>query len=325
MKCCDKNNPLLYTKAEGSDSMDWLSRMNAVVSYIEENLDDVIDHDKLAKIACCSAHNFFRMFSFITDVSLSEYIRRRRLTLAALELQNSNIKVIDLALKYGYDSPISFTRAFQVLHGVTPTKARADGVMLKAYPKITFQISIKGEKEMDYRIESKETFQVFGIEEIFSTEAVMLDEHTDDPSIRKPADLWQDCHANGAYRKLDEVAGDLPTFINQELCNVHAVCDYRKTEKDTFPYMLCAFRTQNSKVDGYTVIDIPAHTWAIFPTEKFIWDDCSSVLGSLYKRIFSEWLPTSNYEQVGSLDMELYGGDDDYGYVEIWLAVQKKA
>jgi len=149
MKCCDIKNPLFYNDVEGGDEMDWLSRMNAAISYIEENLDGVIDHDRLAKIACCSAHNFYRMFSFITDTSLSEYIRRRRLTLAALDLQNSQIKVIDLALKYGYDSPISFARAFQALHGVTPTEARADGVMLKAYPKITFQISIKGEKEMD--------------------------------------------------------------------------------------------------------------------------------------------------------------------------------
>ena len=305
--------------------MDWLSRMNEAVNYIEDNLDGDIDHDKLASITCCSAHNFYRMFSFITDISLSEYIRRRRLTLAALELQNSNIKVIDLAIKYGYDSPVSFTRAFQVLHGATPTDARADGVMLKAYPKITFQLSIKGEKEMDYRIETREAFQVFGIEEIFGAEAVMMDGHIDDPDIRKPADLWGDCHANGAYERLNEASGALPTFVNQELCNVHAVCDYRDTEKDTFPYMLCAFRTQNSKTDGYTIVDIPAHTWAIFPTEKFVWDDCANVLGSLYKRIFSEWLPTSNYEQIGSLDMELYGGDDEMGYVEIWLAVKKKS
>ena len=304
--------------------MDWLTRMNAAVAYIEENLDSTIDYDELGKLACCSAHNFFRMFSFITDVSLAEYIRRRRLTLAALELQNSNVKIIDLAAKYGYDSPVSFTRAFQALHGVTPTSARADGVMLKAYPKIAFKISIKGEKEMDYRIETKEAFQIFGIEEVFNAEAAMMDGNPSEKTVRKPADLWADSHANGAYELLNQAAGDLPTFINQELCKVHAVCDYKETEKDTFPYMLCAFRTKNSKTEGYTIVDIPAHSWAIFPTGKFAWDDCGDVLGSLYKRIFSEWLPTSNYEQVGSLDMELYGGDDDFGYVEIWLAVKKK-
>jgi len=299
--------------------------MNAAITYVEETLTEDIDHDKLAKITCSSMHNFFRMFSFITDISFSEYVRRRRLTLAALDLQNSDIKVIDLAMKYGYDSPVSFSRAFQALHGVTPTEARTLGVMLKAYPKITFQMSIKGEKEMEYRIEAKEAFQVFGIEEVFKMEAGMTDSDvTTEEALRKPSDLWDDCHANGAYEKLASDSGGLPSFISSELCNVHAVCDYRETEAGTFPYMLCAFRTPNSKTEGYLVADVPAHTWAIFPTGKFAWDDCGKVLGSLYKRIFSEWLPSSNYEQVGSLDMELYGGDETHGYVEIWLAIRKK-
>ncbi|MCL2357981.1 MAG: AraC family transcriptional regulator [Defluviitaleaceae bacterium] len=300
--------------------MDWLTRMNNALSYVEDNLSGEINHETLAEIACCSASNFFRMFSFITDVSLSEYIRRRRLTLAALELQTGNVKVVDLAMKFGYDSPVSFSRAFHILHGVTPTQARTDGVMLKAYPKITFQISLKGEKEMDYRIETKEAFQVFGIEDLFPAEAA----NDSNSTLRKPADLWDECHANGVYEKLAAAAGDLPAFVNSELCKVHAVCDYKETAQEVFPYMLCAFRGSGSKVDGYAIADIPAHTWAIFPTEKFAWDDCGKVLSSLYKRIFSEWLPTSNYEQVGSLDMELYGGDDEKGYVEIWLAVKKK-
>jgi len=262
------------------------------------------------------------MFSFITDVSLSEYIRRRRLTLAALELQNNDVKVVDLALKFGYDSPVSFSRAFQVLHGVTPTEARADGVTLKAYPRLSFQISIKGEMEMDYRIESKEAFQVFGIEGIFKTEAWILNSKSEEQH-RRPSDLWAENHASGAYEKLIVDAGDLPAFVNNDLCKVHGMCDYRETDEGTFPYMQCAFRSHNSNVEGYTIADIPAHTWAIFPTEKFEWSDCSKILGSLYKRIFSEWMPTSGYEQVGSLDMELYGGDDEQGYIEIWLAVRK--
>ena len=305
--------------------MDWLTKMNAAVAYVEDNLDSEISYEELARIAYCSSHNFLRMFSFITDVSLSEYIRRRRLTLAALELQTSNVKIIDLALKYGYDSPVSFARAFQLLHGVTPTKARADGVMLKAYPRISFQISIKGEKEMDYRIETREGFQVFGIEEIFNVEAAHMEEDKIDSSVRKPSDLWEESNKNGLSEKLENDSGDLPAFVNKNLHKVHAVCDYRETGSDTFPYMLCAFRSHNSNVEGYTVVDIPAHTWAIFPSEKFKWEDADTAIGSLYKRIFSEWLPTSIYEQVGSLDMELYGGDDEYGYIEIWLAVKKRA
>jgi AraC family transcriptional regulator len=296
--------------------------MNAALAYVEENLGE-IDHEALAKIACCSSHNFFRMFSFITDVSLSEYIRRRRLTLAALELQNSDIKVINLAMKYGYDSPVSFSRAFQQLHGVTPTEARADGVTLKAYPKMSFQISIKGEKEMDYRIETKEAFQVFGIEDVFKIVDGIHGEGFD-ASERKPSDLWDEGFANGANDKLEAASGDLPAFVNKNMGKIHAVCDYRKTEPGTFPYMLCAFRSPNSNTEGYTIADISAHTWAIFPSERCAWSDFGKTIEALYKRVFSEWLPTSNYEQVGSLDMEIYGGDDDHAYVEIWLAVKRK-
>ncbi|MCL2407005.1 MAG: AraC family transcriptional regulator [Defluviitaleaceae bacterium] len=303
--------------------MDWLTRMNAALTYVEGNLDGEINHAELAKIACCSSHNFFRVFSFTTNVSLSEYIRRRRLTLAALELQNSDIKVIDVAVKYGYDSPVSFARAFHALHGVTPTEARADGVTLKAYPKMSFQISIKGEKEMDYRIEAREGFQVFGIEEVFEVEAG-LHGYEKDNLKRKPADLWEECLTDGRVDKLEEAAGDLPAFVGKNLGKVNAICDYKETAPGTFPYMLCAFRGASSKIDGYTVADVPAHTWAIFPSEKHPWSELGNTIETLYKRIFSEWLPTSNYEQVGDLDMELYGGDEEYSYIEIWLAVRKK-
>lgn len=123
--------------------MDWLERMNDAISYIENNLTTEIKYEELSRIVCCSIYHFQKMFSFLTGVPLSEYIRRRRLTQAAYELSNSNIKVIDLALKYGYESPDSFTRAFQNMHGVTPTKARKMGIVLKAYPRMSFHISIK--------------------------------------------------------------------------------------------------------------------------------------------------------------------------------------
>lgn len=93
--------------------MDWLERMNNAMGYVETHLSEDIDFDQVAKIACCSTYHFQRMFSFITSVPLSEYIRRRRLTLAAFELQQSDAKVIDTALKYGYESPEAFSRAFK--------------------------------------------------------------------------------------------------------------------------------------------------------------------------------------------------------------------
>ena len=105
--------------------MDMLTRMSLALAYVEENLAGEIDQGELARIACCSAYNFSRMFSFITDISLSEYIRRRRLTLAAIELQTGGVKVVDLALKYGYDSPVSFSR--DTASGLTLRATRARG------------------------------------------------------------------------------------------------------------------------------------------------------------------------------------------------------
>ena len=128
--------------------MDWLQRMNNAINYIEDNLTNDIDFNEVAKVACCSVHHFQRMFSFITDVPLSEYIRRRRLTLAAFSLQKSDLKVIDISLQYGYESPEAFARAFQNMHGVTPTLARNAGVQLRAYPRISFQILISMNKTL---------------------------------------------------------------------------------------------------------------------------------------------------------------------------------
>ena len=123
--------------------MEWIDKMNSALDYIEDNLDKENDYDVVARKACCSSYNFQRVFSFIADVSLGEYIRRRRLTKAALELQNEDSRVVDVALKYVYDSPVSFARAFTNLHGVTPSEGKKEGVNLKSYPRISFKITIK--------------------------------------------------------------------------------------------------------------------------------------------------------------------------------------
>lgn len=292
--------------------MDWLLRMNRALDYIESNLTGEIELKEVAQSAYCSSHQFQRMFSFITNVTLAEYIRRRRLTLAAIELQNSDMRVIDIAVKYGYESPVSFARAFQSLHGVNPASAREEGTALKAYPRLSFLISMKGEKAMNYRIETKESFHVFGIEKIFQLNG----EDT-------PGELWKQSHANGEVKRLAEHAGTLPTAINQDYHKVHAVCSYKKTEEDTFPYMLCAFQSGSSKVGGYTSVTIPAQTWAIFQSDPFAWDQFDETIETLYKRFFSEWLPTAGYEQVDGMELEITGGKEGCYFIELWFAVRK--
>jgi AraC family transcriptional regulator len=142
--------PLLLAKR--GQNMDSLERMNQALAYIEENLTGEINFKEVERLALCSEYHFRRMFSFLAGVPLSEYIRRRRLTLAAFDLIRGDVLVIDLAFKYGYDSPDSFTRAFFNLHGITPAEARNNRQILKAFPSTTFQLIVKGANEMNYRI-----------------------------------------------------------------------------------------------------------------------------------------------------------------------------
>lgn len=300
-----------------SETPDMLTRLNRALDYIENNLTDGIDLEELGRLACTSSFNFQRMFAFTTDVTLAEYIRRRRLTQAAMDLQGTSDRVLDIALRYGYDSPVSFARAFSALHGMTPKMARESGVTLKAYPRISFQISIKGEKSMNYRIENKEAFEIFGLEGVFVSDESLQGDHT-------PKRLWEDAQADGRYDRLAEDAGPLPPFVAQNLCRVHGFCSYRDTGAGTFPYLLGSFKGPESRTQGYTTVEVPAHTWVILPSEPYDWADFDNVIETLYKRFFTEWLPASEYEQVGGLDFELYGGDGDRGYIELWFAVQKK-
>jgi AraC family transcriptional regulator len=296
--------------------MDWLAKMNAVLDEIERNLTGEIDLNVLCMKAGCSSYNFQRMFSFITDIPLAEYIRRRRLTAAAFELKNGGCRVVDIAVKYGYDSATSFARAFGALHGVAPSEARRDGAKLKAYPRISFQISIKGEKQMDYRIETKEAFEVFGIETIASLAG--------EDGYLSPAGLWKKCQENGEYERLLENSGDLPPFVSQGLCSIHAVENYEKTPGNTFPYMLCAFVSAGSNTKGYKKIRIPSQTYAVFPSEPFKWDDISKTLSAMQKRFYTQWLPMANYERADGPNFEIYGGTAQTGYIELWYPVVKK-
>ncbi|MNI65016.1 Bacterial transcription activator, effector binding domain [compost metagenome] len=169
---------------------------------------------------------------------------------------------------------------------------------------------------MNYRIETKEAFQVFGIERVLQTNGGGEAPHT-------PAQLWQQCHSNGEVERLAANAGDLPSFVSQDLYKVHAACSYKKTGNDTFPYLLCAFKNESSKTNGYSTITIPAQTWAILPSEPFVWDKFDDTIETLYRRFYSEWLPTAGYEQVDGMEFEIYGGRNELSYVELWFAIRK--
>ncbi|MBD2863998.1 AraC family transcriptional regulator [Paenibacillus oceani] len=283
--------------------MDWAERMNKAINYIEEHLTGDIDYEEVAKVACCSVYHFQRMFSFITDVSLSEYVRRRRLTLAAFELQNSNIKVIDLALKLGYDSPEAFTRAFQNLHGTTPTASRNVGIKLKTYPRISFQISIKGVTEMNYRIEELKGFSIVGVQEQVST--------TD--ALNIVPRIWANAKEEGLFEKLWEI---LET--DHKMKGILGVCadgDHGKNEK--FHYIM-SIVSEHLPPEGMIKRNFPEAAWAVFEAEGG-----PDGIGELWKRLYTEWVPASAYDLAYLPAIECYLPPEE-NKNELWVAVVKK-
>ena len=283
--------------------MEWLSRMNDALSYMEDNLSGEISTEKAAQLACLSPYHFQRMFSYIAGVSLAEYLRRRRLTKAALDLQGGD-KVIDVALRYGYESPTAFNRAFQVVHGIAPSVAQRPDTMLKAFPRISFQITIKGVSEMDYRIMEKEAFRVVGVRTPLSADM--------EENFKNIPLFWQETISS---RRVNP----LLALMNTEPRGLLGVSVANKSNRERYYYICIA--TDQPVPTGMFEVDVPQHTWAIFSGSG----DPSSI-SDLQKRIFSEWLPTSGYEWVCSVDVEVYLDDHptDMKY-EVWLPITKKA
>ncbi|KAF6582079.1 AraC family transcriptional regulator [Paenibacillus sp. EKM211P] len=290
--------------------MDLLKSMNEAIRYIEENLTNDIDFKEVARLAYCSEFHFKRMFSFLTGVTLSEYIRRRRFTLAAFELKDSNVKVIDIAIKYGYNSPDSFTRAFQNLHGLTPSEARINGRSLKAYPRMTFQLSIKGGSEMNYRIEEKGEFRIVGIQK-----RVPIMFNGVNPEI---AAMWESLDGE-KINNLKRISNVEPMGLLSASTNFS---EGRMEEKGELDHYIGVATTKECP-DNLTQLEVAASTWAVFEAIGSFPDALQDVWG----RIYSEWFPSSNYEQIEGPEI-LWNESKDITSPtfksEIWIPILKK-
>ncbi len=290
--------------------MNSLRKMNDALNYIEESLDNDIDLKEVARLALCSEYHFQRMFSFLSGVTLSEYIRRRRLTVAAFELNKSDIRIIDIAIKYGYNSPDSFTRAFQGLHGITPSEARYNGQSLKAYPRMTFQLSIKGGNEMNYRIEEKEAFSIIGIKK-----RVPIIFNGVNPEI---AAMWQSLNIE-MITKLKELSNVEPLGIISASVNFS---EGRMEEKGELDHYIGVATTKECP-DNLVQLEVPVSTWAVFESVG----PFPETLQNIWGRIYSEWFPSSNYEQAKGPEI-LWNENKDVTSPtfksEIWIPVTKR-
>lgn len=282
--------------------MEWIERLNDAVGYIEEHLTEEIDYERLGKIACCSSYHFQRMFTYMAGVPLSEYIRRRRMSLAAVDLQSTGIKIIDVAGKYGYNSPTAFNRAFQSVHGIAPSAVKNEGVSVKSFPPVSFKIIVKGVEEMNYRIETKAAFRIVGV-------SVPLEKDIEKNFAVIPR-KWQETAVNGTLQKLTGLMDTQPMgVLGVSTCN----------DTEPWRYYIAVSSSQTDKdLEEYTV---PAATWAVFPGAG-----TNQSIQELERRIVTEWLPTSGYEYGNAPDAEVYlNPDPQNAQYEVWIPVVRKA
>lgn len=281
--------------------MDWIDRFNEAIDHIENNLTGEISYERLGQIACCSSYHFQRMFAYMAGVPLSEYIRRRKMSLAAVDLTQKGAKIIDVALKYGYGSPTAFNRAFRSVHGIAPSEVRADGASIRSYPALKFKITVKGVEEMNYRIEEKPAFRIVGV-------SVPLHKNIEENFAVIPS-KWQEITENGSLQRLISMMDTPPMgVLGVSTCN---------DEEEWRYYIAVSSAQPKGDFEEYTV---PAATWAVFPGSG-----TSQSIQELERKIVTEWLPTSGYEYGSAPDVEVYlNPDPQNAQYEVWIPVVKK-
>jgi AraC family transcriptional regulator len=289
--------------------MDTLSQFNLALHYIETHLADEIDFQRMAQIAGCSEQHFRRIFSYLAGMTLTDYIRQRRLSEAAVELQHGHLRVIDLAVKYGYTSADSFTRAFQSLHGVTPAEAREGGMPLRTRSPMTFQLSISGGIVMDYRIVEKGAFRIAGIHK-----RVPLLYRGVNPEI---AALWESLSEED-IAALDALSTGKPHGI----VNASVNFDDGRSEGSLLDHYIGVVTTGRVP-EKWAVLSVQPSTWAVF-TSKGAFPDA---LQTTWERIYTQWLVTSDWEVNEGPEILWTADDDDLPtfHSEIWIPVRKSS
>lgn len=285
--------------------MGWIESITDAISYIEENLTQKITMDDIAKHACLSSFYFQKGFALLCGFTVSEYIRKRRLSLAGTELIQSNQKIIDIALKYGYDSPDSFTKAFTRFHGVTPTAVRKEAAMIKSYAPLKINFTLKGGYTMDYKIMEKEAFTVMGIQKTFEYENATME-------VPK---FWQEHFQMGR---------------DKTVCGMYGINRDQEMGGNQFEYMIADNYDPTEEIpEGFTTQIIPKHTWAVFACVG----SASKIMPEINQKIFSEWLPNNkDYDIADGYNIEMYtdvanyakGIEDEKYYSEIWIPIKKK-
>ena len=285
--------------------MDWVNAIQSAIEYIECHITDDISAEDVADYVHMSSFYFQKGFSMLCGYSIMEYIRNRRLALAGGELATTDEKVIDVAMKYGYNSPDSFAKAFSRFHGISPTMVRKSEAMIKTFAPLKLEISLKGGYLMNYKIVEKESFTVLAVAKKFN---------------------YQDCKKEiPVFWKEHYEKGN-----DQYVCGMFGINIDEQMGQDQFEYLIADIYNPIMEVpEGFIVKTIPAFTWAVFSCDG----PMPSALQDVNTKIFSEWLPAlKEYEFAAGYCVEMYDAPDQYPkgtqdenyHSEIWIPIKKK-
>lgn len=286
--------------------MNFIQNLQRAIDYMEAHILEPITYEDVAKHVYMSSYHFHRTFSLVIGITAKEYIRNRRLSMAGQEISMSDVKVIDIALKYGYDSPESFTKAFARFHGITPNVARRAGMELKSFNRLIIKIKLEGGTVMDYRIEKRDQFKLLAKIRKFRNESISEEGNTEIP------DFWKTCGDNGTFDILKQ---------NTKKHDIYGACAPISKESSHFNYGIGMEYTGGNIPEGYDIWEVKPTVWAVF---KCIGEtgDC---IGDTWGRIFSEFLPGSEYNMLDDTDFELYSENNGTDcFCEIWIPVKKK-
>lgn len=285
--------------------MEWVESVSRAIEYIESHITEELTIDEIAKQVSISPFYFQKGFSLLCGFTIMEYIRNRRLALAGNELATADVKVVDVAMRYGYDSPDSFTKAFTRFHGVTPSKVRNMSAMLKSFAPLKIKLSLEGGYLMDYRITKKDSFTVIGASKRFRYEEAQT----------AIPEFWKGHFAAGN---------------GKHVCGMFGVNIDEKMGGNEFEYLIADIYNPAADIpEGFVTKNIPAFTWAVFPCKGSMPESLQNV----NRKIFSEWLPAlKDYEFAAGYCIEMYDHPDRYPegtrdknyYTEIWIPVKKK-
>ncbi len=288
--------------------MEWNEKLQIIIDYVENHLqreEEAVNHEEIARIAGCSFGFFQKVFSYMTGISFAEYIRSRKLTLAGYDLKSTNLKVIDISYKYGYDSPTSFTKAFQLFHGIPPKNARNPDTVLKTVPKM----KLMEKNEYSWKLEQKNSFRLVG-------KSFSVSLHADLPSRQIPA-FWHECQRNGIFAELVSMdTADPERDFPKGMFGLFSACRNQPKEME---YSIMVISDQKLP-PGFTEIYIPASTWAVFNCKGPV----PQAIQKGWKYLHEEWLDRYPFRHAQCPEAEWYSSgnayDDDY-LSQIWIPI----